>query len=301
MNDAHPYLVGLIGTGVLPSLTPPMHMAEARALGLTYVYRPLDLTALGIDLDRIGDVLAWAERLGYDAVNVTHPCKQSVLAHLDRVDPVAAALGAVNTVLFTPAGRVGYNTDTTGFAAAFGDGLPDAGTRHVVQLGAGGAGSAVADALLRLGTARLSIVDLDPARATALADDLGRRHPLAVVETASVADLPAVLADADGLVHCTPVGMAEHPGLPLDAGLLRPELWVADIVYRPLDTELLVAARERGCRTLSGGRMAVHQAVDAFALITGTRPDPDRMTAHFLDLVTPGPTADLPVGPALSR
>ncbi|MDZ5143972.1 shikimate dehydrogenase [Microbacterium testaceum] len=297
MNDAHPYLVGLIGTGVLPSLTPPMHMAEARALGITYVYRPLDLTALGIAPDRIGDLLAWAERLGYDAVNVTHPCKQSVLVHLDRVDPVAAALGAVNTVLFTPAGRVGYNTDTTGFAAAFGDGLPGAGTRHVVQLGAGGAGSAVADALLRLGTTRLSIVDLDPVRATALADDLGRRHPLAAVDTASAADLPAVLADADGLVHCTPVGMAEHPGLPLDADLLRPELWVADIVYRPLDTELLVTARERGCRTLSGGRMAVHQAVAAFALITGTRPDPDRMTAHFLDLVA----ADSPVDPALAR
>lgn len=297
MNDAHPYLVGLIGTGVLPSLTPPMHMAEARALGITYVYRPLDLTALGIAPDRIGDLLAWAERLGYDAVNVTHPCKQSVLAHLDRVDPVAAALGAVNTVLFTPAGRVGYNTDTTGFAAAFGDGLPGAGTRHVVQLGAGGAGSAVADALLRLGTTRLSIVDLDPIRATALAGDLGRRHPLAAVDTASAADLPAVLADADGLVHCTPVGMAEHPGLPLDADLLRPELWVADIVYRPLDTELLVTARERGCRTLSGGRMAVHQAVAAFALITGTRPDPDRMTAHFLDLVA----ADSPVDPALAR
>jgi len=297
VNDAHPYLVGLIGTGVLPSLTPPMHMAEARALGITYVYRPLDLTALGIAPDRIGDLLAWAERLGYDAVNVTHPCKQSVLAHLDRVDPVAAALGAVNTVLFTSAGRVGYNTDTTGFAAAFGDGLPGAGTRHVVQLGAGGAGSAVADALLRLGTTRLSIVDLDPVRATALADDLGRRHPLAAVDTASAADLPAVLADADGLVHCTPVGMAEHPGLPLDADLLRPELWVADIVYRPLDTELLVTARERGCRTLSGGRMAVHQAVAAFALITGTRPDPDRMTAHFLDLVA----ADSPVDPALAR
>ena len=89
-------------------------------------------------------------------------------------------------------------------------------------------------------------------------------------------------------MHCTPVGMAEHPGLPLDADLLRPDLWVADIVYRPLDTELLITARERGCRTLGGGRMAVHQAVDAFALITGTRPDPDRMTAHFLDLVAAG-------------
>ena len=280
MIDSHPYLVGLIGAGVLPSLTPPMHMAEARALGLTYVYRPLDLPSLGIDPARIGDVLAWAERLGYDAVNVTHPCKQSVIAHLDRIDPVAAALGAVNTVLFTPSGRVGYNTDTTGFAAAFGEGLPDAVTDRVVQLGAGGAGSAVADALLRSGAAQLTIVDIDAARAGALAGDLAARHPSA--------DLAAVLAGADGLVHCTPVGMAEHPGLPLDADLLRPDLWVADIVYRPLDTELLITARERGCRTLGGGRMAVHQAVDAFALITGTRPDPDRMTAHFLDLVAAG-------------
>lgn len=301
MIDAHPYLVGLIGTGVLPSLTPPMHMAEARALGLTYVYRPLDLTALGLDPDRIGDVLAWAERLGYDAVNVTHPCKQRVLAHLDRIDPVAAALGAVNTVLFTASGRVGYNTDTTGFAAALREGLPDAETRHVVQLGAGGAGSAVADALLRLGTARLSIVDLDAARARALAEVLAQRHPDATVDTAGPDEVAGVLADADGLVHCTPVGMAEHPGLPLDAALLRPELWVADIVYRPLDTELLIAARERGCRTLSGGRMAVHQAVDAFALITGTPPDPDRMTAHFLDLVAVDRVPDAPVDPALAR
>lgn len=285
MIDSHPYLVGLVGAGVLPSLTPRMHMAEARALGLTYVYRPLDLPSLGIDPDRLGEVLAWAERLGYDAVNVTHPCKQSVLTHLDRIDPVAAALGAVNTVLFTPGGRVGYNTDTTGFAAAFTQGLPGASTERVVQIGAGGAGSAVADALLRLGTAHLTVVDLDPVRARALAEDLAARHPSAVVYPGSPADLPALLAAASGLVHCTPVGMADHPGMPLESDLLRPPLWVADIVYRPLDTELLITARERGCRTLSGGRMAVHQAVDAFALITGTRPDPERMTAHFLDLV----------------
>ncbi|MCT2085527.1 shikimate dehydrogenase [Microbacterium enclense] len=288
MIDSHPYLVGLIGAGVLPSLTPPMHMAEARALGLTYVYRPLDLPTLGIDPARIGDVLTWAERLGYDAVNVTHPCKQSVIAHLDRIDPVAAALGAVNTVLFTPAGRVGYNTDTTGFAAAFTEGLPDAATDRVVLLGAGGAGSAVADALLRLGAAHLTVVDLDANRARSLADDLAARHPSTDVVTAAPAALDGVLTEADGLVHCTPVGMAEHPGLPLDARVLRPDLWVADIVYRPLDTELLIAARERGCRTLSGGRMAVHQAADAFALITGTRPAPDRMTSHFLDLVAAG-------------
>jgi len=286
VGRSHPYLVGLVGTGVTPSLTPPMHMTEAAHLGITYVYRPIDLSALALSPDRLGEVLDWAERLGFDALNITHPCKQQVLSHLDRVDDVAAALGAVNTVIFSDEGRVGYNTDTTGFAAAFAAGLPDAAIGEVVQFGAGGAGSAVADALLRVGAAHLVVVDIDDARAAALVSDLRERHGAERVDPAEPKDLPAVLAAAEGIVHCTPTGMAEHPGMPFPADLLRTDLWVADIVYRPLETELLAAARAAGCRTLDGGRMAVHQAVDAFQLITGIRPDPDRMTDHFHDLVT---------------
>ena len=281
---ARPYLVGLVGTGVTPSLTPPMHMTEAAALGLSYVYRPIDLSVHGLGSGDIGEILVWAERLGFDALNVTHPCKQAVLPHLDRIDPVAAALGAVNTVLLTPEGRIGHNTDTTGFERAFRDGMPAAALDRVVQLGAGGAGSAVADALLRLGVGELTILDLDAGRAQALAGELSTRHSARVLG-AAVADLPDRLAAADGIVHCTPTGMAEHPGLPFDAGLLRPDLWVADIVYRPYLTELLAAARNIGARTLDGGRMAVHQAVDAFELITGIHPDLARMTAHFHRLV----------------
>ena len=85
-------------------------------------------------------------------------------------------------------------------------------------------------------------------------------------------------------MHCTPTGMADHPGLPLDPALLHPGMWVADIVYRPLDTALLQAARHAGCRTLHGGHMAVYQAVDAFRLITGVDPDADRMLAHLSEL-----------------
>jgi shikimate dehydrogenase len=284
VNSAHAYLVGLVGAGVTPSLTPPMHMAEAAALGIPYVYRPIDLTALDLAPDGIGDILTWAERLGFDALNITHPCKQDVIAHLDEVDPVARALGAVNTVLLGPDGRRGWNTDTTGFERAFAAGMPDAPRENVVQLGAGGAGVAVADALARLGVARLTIVDLDTERARALADDLRERRGTDAA-AADPARLEELLAGADGVVHCTPTGMADHPGMPFDAALLRPDLWVADIVYRPLETELLAAARAAGCRTLDGGRMAVGQAVDAFELITGTRPDPDRMNRHFHDLV----------------
>lgn len=279
------YLVGLVGAGVGPSLTPPMHMAEADALGIGYLYRTLDLATLGVAPEEIGTVLDWARRLGYDALNITHPCKQLVIDHLDHVDPVAAALGAVNTVLLSPDGTtVGHNTDTTGFATAFRSRLDDAPRDHVVLLGAGGAGSAVADALLRLGTRRLSVVDVDDTRAAGLAADLGERHA-APVAAADPAKLSALLPDADGVVHCTPTGMADHPGLPFDARLLHPGLWVADIVYRPLRTALLDAAEAAGCRTLDGGHMAVHQAVDAFALITGRTPDAERMSRHFRGLV----------------
>ncbi|BDV30591.1 shikimate dehydrogenase [Microbacterium terricola] len=288
MTAARPYLVGLVGTGVTPSLTPPMHMEAARALGLDYVYRTIDLTELAIAPEDIGDVLAWTERLGFDALNITHPCKRLVLDHLDEVDPRAAALGAVNTVLFSPDGRTGYNTDTTGFEAGFRAGLPGAATGDVVILGAGGAGSAVADALMRLGVTRLTVVDVDETRAGELARELAARHDRPVA-SAAPDDLPDLLARADGVVHCTPTGMKEHPGTPFSPDLLRSELWVADIVYRPFDTALLQAARAAGCRTLDGGRMAVYQAVDAFELITGVRPDADRMTRHFQSLVAPQP------------
>jgi shikimate dehydrogenase len=94
-----------------------------------------------------------------------------------------------------------------------------------------------------------------------------------------------LLPGSDGVVHCTPTGMAEHPGLPFPAELLHPGLWVADIVYRPLDTALLTAALAAGCRVCDGGHMAVHQATEAFALITGITPDTERMSRHFRRLV----------------
>ena len=280
-----PFLVGLIGAGIGPSLTPPLHMAEARALGLDYVYRTIDIAALGIAPTEVGTLVRAARTLGYDALNVTHPCKQLVVEHLDALDERAARLGAVNTVIFGDRGAVGYNTDASGFATAFRTGLPGAAVTEVVQLGAGGAGAAVADALLSDGTEHLTVVDVDVARATALARALTDRFPTARVDAGESDKLPVLLPHSDGLVHCTPTGMADHPGLPVDPDLLHAGLWVADIVYRPLSTELLQAARRAGCRTLSGGHMAVHQAADTFTLVTGLQPDLDRMFATFTHLL----------------
>jgi len=286
--DQHPYLVGLIGAGVGPSLTPALHMREAREHGLSYVYRTLDLAELGVAPEAVGELLAVTRRLGYDALNITHPCKRLVIPHLDRLSATAERLGAVNTVVFRDGEAVGHNTDTTGFAQAVRTGLPGASLENVVQLGAGGAGAAVAHALLAEGVGRLVVADVDLDRAQALVEEIRRLVPHAHVEATDTDKLPVLMPEADGLVNCTPVGMADHPGLPLDAALLRARLWVADIVYRPLDTPLLEAARGLGCRTLHGGHMAVYQAVDAFRLITGVDPDADRMLAHLRELAAAG-------------
>jgi shikimate dehydrogenase len=222
-----------------------------------------------------------ARRLGFDGLNLTHPVKQTVLPHLDELGPDAAALGAVNTVVFEADRAIGHNTDWAGFHQSFVRGLPDAPLRTVVLLGAGGAGAAATYALLGLGADRIVVIDTEPRRAEKLASRFGRDR----VRPASPAELEGLLPTADGLVHATPTGMAQHPGLPLPAALLRPELWVAEIVYRPLETELIRAARAAGCRTLDGGGMVVYQAARAFELFTGVTPDAERMLAHLTTLV----------------
>jgi shikimate dehydrogenase len=272
-------LLGLIGAGIQASLTPAMHEQEGEAQGLRVLYQKIDLDRLGLGADALGDLLTAAERMGFGGLNITFPCKQAVIPLLQELSDDARELGAVNTVVLRDGRRIGHNTDCSGFAEGFRRGLPGAARDRVVQLGAGGAGSAVANALLAEGVQRLDITDVEPARAEALAAQLRARFGAG--RAAFCADLPASVAAADGLVNCTPVGMAKLPGMPLDAALLHPRLWVAEIIYFPLETELLRRARAIGCRTLAGSGMAVFQAVGAFRLFTGKEPDAARMQAHF--------------------
>lgn len=272
-------LAGLIGSGIQASRTPPMHEREGAEQGLRLIYRLVDLDALRLGPGALGELLTAAERMGFSGLNITYPCKQAVVPLLNQLSPDARALGAVNTVVLKDGQRIGHNTDCSGFAESFRRGLPDVRRDRVVQLGAGGAGAAVAHALLAEGVGRLAISDTEAPRAAALAADLAARFGAGRAEAAD--DLSAEVAAADGLVNCTPVGMAKLPGTPLPVALLRPKLWVADIVYFPLETELLRAARAIGCRTLDGGGMAVFQAVGAFRLFTGHEPDARRMQRHF--------------------
>lgn len=277
------FLIGLIGQGIGGSLSPAMHEREGSLQGFNYVYRRLDLDALGLTVDALPELLDAAERMGYDGLNITHPCKQRVIAHLDTLSDDARALGAVNTVRFAGGKRSGHNTDWSGFAKSFRRGLAGAPMERVVQLGAGGAGAAVAHAALMLGAQALTLFDVEPSRAAALAAELQARFPASSVTAGGALD--AAMASATGLIHATPTGMLKHPGLPLPADLLAARPWVADIVYFPLETELVRVARAAGCRTLPGGGMAVFQAVDAFEIFTGREPDAERMLAHFETLV----------------
>lgn len=275
-------LAGLIGAGIQASLTPAMHEREGDAQGLRYLYRLIDLDALGLGADALPELLQAAQRTGFTGLNVTFPCKQAIIPLLDDLSPEARGIGAVNTVVLADGRTVGHNTDCLGFAEGFRRGLPDVAKRLVVQLGAGGAGSAVAHALLAEGVDQLFIFDVEVERAQALVDNLTRHFGpgRAAVGT----DQAAAVAAADGLVNTSPVGMAKLPGLPLPAELLHPGLWVAEIIYFPLETELLRQARALGCRTLDGGTMAVFQAVKAFELFSGRTADADRMQAHFAEL-----------------
>jgi shikimate dehydrogenase len=277
--DSGAILVGLIGAGVQLSRSPALHEREGARHGLTYIYRLIDLEVLQLGVDALPELVMAARRFDFTGLNITHPCKQAIIPFLDELSADAQELGAVNTVVFDPGGRsVGHNTDWSGFADSFRCELADVPREHVVLFGAGGAGAAVAHALLALGAGTLSIIDVDKARATGLAADLCGRFGAG---RAVAAPCPGAVETADGIVNATPVGMGSHPGMPVARELLRPDLWIADIVYFPIETELLRAGRALGCRTMAGGGMAVYQAADAFRLFTGLEPDVERMIRHF--------------------
>jgi shikimate dehydrogenase len=284
--SASPFRVALLGEGVGASLTPAMHEREGRLLGLDYRYDVVDVagaTTTDTDLARL---LVDLRRQGYRGLNVTHPFKQRVIAQLDQLDDDAARLGAVNLVRFTEAGSTGHNTDWTGFRSSLRSALGEpleGGLATVLQVGAGGAGAATAYALLDLGTRTLGVHDVDGERALALVERCAALFPAATVRVASADD--ALRASADGVVHATPVGMDHHPGLPFDPERLRAGAWLAEVVYRPVLTELVVRARASGRRVVDGSGMAAGQAVDSLRLLTGREPDAARVRAHLVELL----------------
>lgn len=278
-------LLGLIGEDLDLSRTPAMHEAEGLAQGSATVYRRIDTLTARAQGRELKTLLDAAISSGFNGLNITHPYKQAVLPLLDEVSEQATQLGAVNTVVIDETGRTsGHNTDVSGFGRGMEEGLPNAKLDVVVQVGAGGVGNAVAYALVTHGVGTLKVADLDPSRAQALADVINNAVGREAVVGVDARGIEAEIAAADGVVNATPMGMPAHPGTAFDTSCLTGRHWVGDVVYMPIETELLKNARALGCETLDGTRMAIHQAVDAFRLFTGLEPDVERMRETFLSL-----------------
>jgi len=277
-------LVGLIGANIMNSLSPTLFSEAFAAAGIDGFYHLMDVDHLpGRPL---ADLLDAARTAGFAGVNITYPFKQEVMALLDVVNPGAREVGAVNTVAFGPDGRkTGYNFDRLGFRRSFEDGLRrDRATgATAVLVGAGGAGHAVAFALMDLGVSLLLIHDRDPSRASALETALTKSYGRSRCRVGS--DLAADISAADGVVNATQVGMRGFPGNPIPVSALKPIHWAADVIYTPLETEFIKAAAARGAPVLNGGGMCVHQAAEAFRLFTGVEPDAARLQRAFAEAV----------------
>ena len=277
-------LVGLIGANIEKSLSPLLHEDAFAAAGIRGHYHLMDLDRL--PGRTLAELLGAAGTAGFAGVNVTYPCKEAVMPLLDDVSAEARQIGAVNTVTIDKDRRTtGYNTDRTGFRLSFEEALGRGAVagKTAVLVGAGGAGRAVAFALCDLGAARVLVYDTDARRAAALVADVtlhigaGRCRAIDAVAPA--------LADAAGVVNATPIGMLGFPGIPVPVEVVVPRHFVVDIIYTPLETALVKAARARGARALTGGGMCVFQAAEAFRLFTGFAPDIGRMKRVFAEAV----------------
>ena len=273
-------LLGLIGANIMGSLSPALFAEAFAAAGIDGFYHLLDVDRLREG--RLPQILDALKTAGFAGSNITYPFKQDVIALLDSVDPEATQIGAINTVAIAPDGRTtGYNFDRRGWRHSFEKTLGTGSARgaNVVQVGAGGAGRAVAFALMDLGVALLVVHDRDGARANALCGDLAKHYGASRCRVAR--DLDREVAAADGVVNATQMGMRGFPGNPVPISALKASHWAADVIYTPIETEFIKAAAAKGARVMSGDGMCVHQAVEAFRLFTGMTPDVARLHRAF--------------------
>ena len=273
-------LVGLIGRNIQGSLSPALFADAFAAAGIDGFYHLIDADRL--PGRRLPELLGAIKAAGFAGVNITYPFKQDILPLLDTIDPEAAQVGAINTVAIAEDGRTtGYNFDRHGWRNSFAEtlGADSARGKTVVLIGAGGAGRAVAFALMDLGAATLVLHDLDQTRAEALTADVAKHYGASRCRVSG--DLERDIAAADGIVNATQTGMSGFPGNPVPVAAIKPTHWAADVIYTPAETEFLKAAAAKGARTLNGSGMVVHQAAAAFRCLTGETADPARLYRAF--------------------
>lgn len=242
-----------------------MHNRAFAHLGMDWVYVPFE-----VEHDALADAVSGLRALSIRGVNVTVPHKRAVVPLVDELTPQAAAIGAVNTIVNRDGRLIGDNTDGIGFLRSLTDAADfDPRGSRVVVLGAGGAARAIVAELARAGCTRLVVANRTVGKADELAESVARHG----VESAALPlerdALAPELKSADLLVQTTTLGMAGNEDMPVEDDLLQPRLLVADIVYTPLETPLLRAAKARGCAVVPGWGMLLYQGVEAFERWTG--------------------------------
>jgi len=261
----------LVGYPVEHSMSPAMHNAAFKALGLDAEYKlaPVEPGQLGAFIEKLreGDVLG---------ANVTIPHKVEVMRHLDQVDETANAIGAVNTVVHIDGRLTGYNTDATGGVKALTEEYGGLNGRNVTILGAGGASRAITYQISRV-DCRVTVLNRSVEKARKLVDDL-RPTASAELRYGGLNQLPGVIVGTDALINTTPVGMSPKTSdSPVPEELLHDGLFIYDVIYNPIKTKLLKDAEAKGARTLSGVKMLVYQGAEAFRMWTGVEPPLDLM------------------------
>ena len=257
MNRPMPPVAGVIGWPIAHSKSPIIHRFWLDRLGLDG-----DFSRLPVAPERLGDAIRALPALGLRGVNVTVPHKEAVIAHLDHIEPDAQTIGAVNMVVVEQGALVGGNTDAAGFAAPLAD-LPLDGA-HVVVVGAGGAARAVLATLKARSVGHVTLLNRSVERAKALLRDFALQG--------TVAGLDAPVPPASLLVNASSLGMVGQPPLHLDLAAQPADAVVYDLVYVPLETELLARARARGLPTIDGLAMLIGQAAVAFERFFGAEP-----------------------------
>jgi shikimate dehydrogenase len=274
--NAHTQFCGVIGNPVEHSLSPAIHNAAFRKLGLNFVY-------LAFRVEAIGDAIKGFRALAnFRGASVTIPHKVAAVPFLDSIEPTARHIGAINTIVAVGGILTGYNTDATGALRALREGGVALKGQRVVVLGSGGAARAIAFALgTEPGIEHVTILGIDEQERAALAQDLRSKTGMTVQESPlDEGALQKVLPDAHVLIHCTPIGMlpkVRETAVP--AMLLHAGLTVMDIVYNPRDTRLLKDAKVAGCRVIPGLEMFLHQASAQFELWTNQAAPTDVMRA----------------------
>ena len=279
---AQTQLCGLLGNPVDHSLSPEIHNAAFEELGLNFAY-------LAFPVEDLENAIRGIRALGHiRGFSVTIPHKVTIIPLLDSVETTAKHIGSVNTIIKDRGMLVGSNTDASGALQALRQGGVDLAGQRVVMLGSGGAARAIAFGICMEGSiGHLTLLGIDDQERSALATDLKAKTGTSIThDQLNASTLGPALAESHLLIHCTPTGMhpkIEHSCVPKE--LLHPRLTVMDIVYNPLNTQLLQDAQATGCRTIQGIEMFLHQAVGQFELWTGESAPVDTMrkilTAHF--------------------